>query len=108
MTAWCFERTDWVLFDSGPARPLVHVCRVAADSWYDAREHARGLLQADTPLDGCEDPQPPPLTWYEVPASQDQHVLSWDGHDNGRVPRRKLVVVQPRTAAKRSGSGRAR
>jgi len=70
---------------------------VAADHWWDAREHARGVLEACRPVTGPAVAQAPPLTWEEVPQAEAEVDLSWLGHDAGRVPTRKLVVTRRRT-----------
>ena len=88
MTAWRFTRTD--RRKDGSAK--VTTCTVAAAAWFDARAHARGILQSDRPLKGYELPQPPPLDCVEAPQAEAEWVLRWVGHDAGRVPARRLVA----------------
>lgn len=88
MTAWRFTRTD--RRKDGSAK--VTTCTVAAAAWFDARAHARGVLQMDRPLKGYELPQPPPLECAEAPQAEAEWRLRWAGHDAGRVPMRRLEV----------------
>ena len=88
MNAWRFTRTD--RRKDGSAK--VTTCTVAADAWFDARAHARGILLADLPLKGALEPNPPPLECAEAPQAEAEWVLRWVGHDAGRVPARRLLV----------------